>query len=323
MTTTPEAPPHQNSFFHDVPIKCPVCEHSFKKEVMRFGHGRLISIDIDAELKQTYKFSKKFGEIYPYIYNIFICPNCWFAALSEDFNRKDFYNYTGLRADEKFRRRQGRELSPQVDFDSYRTLENGLVGYFLAILCYAYCSFGSFAEAKKSIAAIRAAWCIGDIIAGTHDSELIPPYAALKQYFRYTAYLESSHHLKSLYKPAVSKDNFAVEIYGPDVNKDLGFNGFLYLNNYLSLEFLALEATAYAQYKRMEKSRNTLSKVFGFGKSSRQKPSVLMNKARDLYKEVKEKAEALAAENDFTLQKLQKEKIVLEQEPLPSKTASS
>ncbi|BBM89908.1 hypothetical protein COTS27_01625 [Spirochaetota bacterium] len=296
------APSHSNSFFHNDPITCPVCSHKFKREVMRFGHGRLITTDTDDELKQNYKFSKKFGAIYPYIYNVLVCPECWFATLVEDFSKKDFYDYANLKTDTRFRIRKARELFPQAEFDVNRTLETGLLGYFLAMICYTYCNDSNFAHGKKSIAAIRASWCAGEL----HHLHPESSYDILKQYFRYTSYLESSNHLATLYADK-SKQRISIELYGPDVNKDMGFDGFLYLSSYLNLEFLILEPSLIEQYKRLEKISYTLSKVFGLGKTSQQKPSILTNKARDLYENTKLKIDAFETENTDLVRKIKAE----------------
>ncbi|MBR7064323.1 MAG: DUF2225 domain-containing protein [Treponema sp.] len=64
---------------------CPVCRKEFDKEVMLSGQGRMIAGKLTDELHRIFEPSKKYGRIYPLIYDVGACPNCYTAFLWQDF----------------------------------------------------------------------------------------------------------------------------------------------------------------------------------------------------------------------------------------------
>src|SRR5574344_3155131 len=64
---------------------CPICNKEFDREVMYSGNGRMIAGGLTDELHRNFEPSKKFGRIYPLIYDIGACPNCYSAFLWTDF----------------------------------------------------------------------------------------------------------------------------------------------------------------------------------------------------------------------------------------------
>ena len=75
----------KTTFFSKNPIVCPVCETSFYKEDLLSGGGRLIAGELTEELHRTYEPSKKYGEVYPLVYAVLVCPSCLYAAYTQDF----------------------------------------------------------------------------------------------------------------------------------------------------------------------------------------------------------------------------------------------
>ena len=76
------------SYWSKDKVKCPVCKKDFEREVMRSGNGRMIAGGLTEELHRIFEPSAKFGRIYPLIYEIGVCPNCYTALLWNDFTEK-------------------------------------------------------------------------------------------------------------------------------------------------------------------------------------------------------------------------------------------
>ena len=64
---------------------CPVCRKKFRQELMHQGGGRTIAGNLTDELHRNYEPSKKYGRVYPLIYEIGCCPHCHTALFWKDF----------------------------------------------------------------------------------------------------------------------------------------------------------------------------------------------------------------------------------------------
>ena len=73
------------SFFSKSPVSCPVCDTNVYREELRTGGGRLIASDLTSELRRKYEPSKKYGPVYPLIYPVMTCPNCYYSVFQKDF----------------------------------------------------------------------------------------------------------------------------------------------------------------------------------------------------------------------------------------------
>lgn len=279
----------KNSFFLKKPIHCPVCEHEFQREVLRTGQGRLISLFMRPDLRRVYKFSEKYGEILPLIYNAVVCPKCYFATLNEDFEKKDHLNIEEAKANTIIRKDLAKELFPDlsIDFNKERDLYHGLLSFFLAANGYNFFNGSGYTSAKKGFSFLRGAWCCLDIDEKENDKG----FDKLAIHFRYQAFLAYRQALKSMYE---AKGRFGeITHYGPDLDTNYGYNGFIYVHCYHSIYFLPLLSNAVDKYKELNSAQIYLSKVFGFGKSSRDKPSPLLDAAKDLYDSIREELQKL------------------------------
>lgn len=70
------------SLLYDKKVKCPVCNNSFNSKKVRISKLRLLKRDED--------FLSYYKDINPLLYNIFVCPNCGYAAREERFNKISF-----------------------------------------------------------------------------------------------------------------------------------------------------------------------------------------------------------------------------------------
>jgi uncharacterized protein (DUF2225 family) len=62
------------TFYTKESIHCPVCDASFKREEL--FSGRLNVDELTDELHRLYKPKLAFGDVYPLIYEIEVCPHC-------------------------------------------------------------------------------------------------------------------------------------------------------------------------------------------------------------------------------------------------------
>lgn len=64
-------------------INCPVCENIFKTPVVKAKSARIASKDSDFFIRYTVEN--------PYFYEVWLCPNCGYAALKTDFEKIKTY----------------------------------------------------------------------------------------------------------------------------------------------------------------------------------------------------------------------------------------
>ena len=76
------------SYWAKEKMECPVCHKMFEQEVMHKGGGRMIAGNLTDELHRNFEPSKKFGRVYPLIYEIGACPYCYTALFWNDFKEK-------------------------------------------------------------------------------------------------------------------------------------------------------------------------------------------------------------------------------------------
>jgi uncharacterized protein (DUF2225 family) len=69
--------------------------------------------------------------------------------------------------------------------------------------------------------------------------------------------------------------------FGPDTDKNYAYEGVLYLCAYLRYKFGPTEEEG--RKLSLEDARRTIAKIFGMGKSSRDKPGPLLDHARQIY----------------------------------------
>lgn len=268
------------------PSVCPVCGHSFFKESLLTGGGRLNAGEVTETLHRLYKPSEKYGKIYPLIYNIIVCPDCFFACMTADF--------TALQPDHKEKLLELKQeridfankiAGKSVDFTKYRTLETGAAAYALAIWCYDFFTKKSVPVIKQAICSTRVAFLFEDLEAEKSG-----------KYFSFFAEL---YYKKALffYKRAIELNQSKEQImetlksYGPDIDKNYGYDGILYLVGILTYKYGNKTDPAHRK-KELDEAKLYLAKLFGMGKTDYDKPKEILDKSRDFYelitKEVKE-----------------------------------
>lgn len=269
------------TFFEKAEIKCPICGHSFHREMLRTGGGRLNSDRLSDELRRFYKPTEKYGEIHPLIYYVLVCPNCYFAAFEKDFYEVKNRERPELRDTEAERKAALELIFPKLDFLSERTLKEGIASYYLACVSYKYRIVDLAPTIKQGISCLRAAWLLLDL----HKNEPGNNYDLLAKCFYQNA---ARLYRRAIYLESAGKEAFSsVAGLGPDIDKNYGFDGVLYLAGLLEYRY-GSHSDMRKRLSVLEEQRRSVSRVFGMGKSDKNKPKEVLDKARDLYNELGE-----------------------------------
>ncbi len=151
------------TFFSKTKTICPVCTASFHREDLLTGGGRLIAGDINNELRRKYEPSQKFGDIYPLMYPIIVCPVCFYASFATDFDKIGDQIKSQLELNTNHRTATVRSLFDELDFHEPRSLKEGVASYYFAITSYDSFTKDFSPTIKQGIAALRASWLLQDL----------------------------------------------------------------------------------------------------------------------------------------------------------------
>jgi uncharacterized protein len=275
------------SFFSKTPTECPVCDTKFYREEMRTGRGRLIAGKLTRELRRTYEPSRKYGDVYPLIYPVVICPACYYATFHQDFLSVPESARDQLHKDMQLRIDSVGDVLDGIDFTRPRGLKEGLAGYILAMMCYDRFPRDFGPTIKQGVCCLRAAWVAMDL----HTKQPAENYDRLaslfyrKARFFYALAVEQEQNGKQ----SIPTDFFV----GPDLDKNYGYDGILYIAGLLDW----LYGPRKDHEKRrigLERSKRSIARIFGMGRASKDKPVALLDNARDVYEEI---AKELGLEN--------------------------
>ncbi len=271
--------------------RCPVCENEFNRELLHSGGGRLIAGKLTAELRRTYEINKKYGKVYPLAYVTITCPQCLYTSFPTDFSQLAHEEAMELRKKMTDRRIGIEKIVGPIDFNEDRNLVHGAASYILAIECYQMRGINIAPTPKKAISALRGAWLFADLAQEFPGKgfDKISDFLYTKAVQYYTPTLEIMSNGREPH------DQF-INLLGPDTDNNWGFDGVVYLNGYLTKRFLPLLAsTNQSKLEYLERSRRYLGKLYGMGKASKSKPSVIIDMAKDLYEELTKDIEILRA----------------------------
>ena len=260
------------------PIICPICDSQFFRESLLSSGGRLHADKVTDTLHRLYIPSKKFGKIDPLVYNVVVCPNCFYASLPFDFSDIPEENRERLKMRTKDRIDfSNKIIGESIDFTYHRTLETGAASYMLASLCYDFFTKKSIPVIKQAICSLRTAYLF-------EDMEKEKP----NNYFQYISEL---FYKKSLffYKRAIELDQSKEQImenfktFGPDIDKNYGFDSVLYLIGILAYKY-GIKEDVEIRKKELEEARIYLGKLFGLGKADFEKPKEILEKSKHFHK---------------------------------------
>lgn len=265
---------------------CPVCRKEFQREVMYSGNGRMIAGGLSDELHRSFEPSKKFGRIYPLIYEIGACPNCFTALFWSDFkDLKDMNVLDNLYNKSEERKKKVEVIFPYFSLDRQRTLYDGAAVYYLALMCYDGIGNDLLPSMKSAILTIRLAWLTGEL------NTKCPGYNF--DYISQVFYRKATFFYQQAVAAETSRTEKSSTIsnFGPDMDKNYGWDGVIYLCGLLEYKY-GQTKDPQLRLKKLSESKTAIARLFGLGKSSKAKPGPLLEKSRELYdklsKEVKE-----------------------------------
>lgn len=270
------------TFFEKKPRTCPVCGQEFYHETLLTGGGRLIAGPLRNDLRRMYEKSKKYGNVYPLIYVVAVCPNCLYAAFAEDFLYIEEKKKEDILREATYREKYLKEFfGYNVDFTKNRNLLSGAASYFLAICGYYWHVKDDFPTLKKALCCLRLSWILEDLDKEEPEenwTKLIPFFQ-----FKATEY----YSLAIEYMQDGKEQNDKVKSYGPDIDNNYGFEGMLYMGALLAMSCSKFIPDPNVRAKTLSQASKKISRVFGSGKTSRSKPSAILEKIKDLHKEIK------------------------------------
>jgi len=260
---------------------CPVCNEVHQKEQMFQGGGRLIAGKLTQELRRLYEKNKKFGRVNPNDYVLTVCPRCLYTAFPKDWDSLSPVEAEEFRQSSDKRRQFLEKILGPVDFYQDRNLVLGAASYLLAIECYQKRNTNVAPTPKKAICSLRAAWYFDDLATEFPgmNFEKVRDYLYKKAVSYYSLTLE---YMQNGVEPVDSIQG----MLGPDTDNNWGFDGVVYLNAYLTRKFLdQLSDKKEEQLNLLVRAKRMLARLYGSGKSSKGKPSPIIEMARELYDE--------------------------------------
>ena len=260
-------------------IVCPVCNKQFRREQLRTGRGRLISKNLTDQLRRIYVPSEKFGNIYPLVYPVVVCPQCFYAAYANDFEQIKMEEVERLSDSQHQRKSDIRDLFADLDFAEPRRLFEGVASYYLAIFCYEHLNADKTPTIRQGLSALRAAWLFDDLHAKypADNYDYLSKLMFSKAAFFYGQAIE----LEFTGKERVSE----TPGLGPDIDKNYGFDGVLFLYAYLEYNF-GPDSNRERRIEKIKKAKQYVGRIFGMGRSNKNKPEVILLRAHDLYDEL-------------------------------------
>lgn len=279
------------SFFGKTPLECPVCGTKFRKEELRTGRGRLIAGDLSIELRRHYEPSKKYGKVYPLIYPLPVCPSCRYTVLPKDFDSPGSEIVELLSRSSNDRLAVFNGVFEELNFEdeSPRGLHEGVASYYYSIMCYDLFPPEFSPSIKRGISALRCAWLCNDLQKAHPEDNY--DYMAKIMYRK----------ARFFYNIAVDREQTGKETMaaaghlGPDVDKNFGYDGVLYLAAYLEYAYGPKEDIS-QRVKSLENAKRTVARIFGMGRASKNKPTAILESAKDLHSTMGDEVQKLKEE---------------------------
>jgi len=267
------------TFFSKTPITCPICDAKFYREELRTGRGRLNAGELTRELRRTYIPSQKYGEVFPLIYPVTVCPGCYYAAYHPDYLELPEEAIEPIRAAQQTRIANVELLFDSVDFSSPRRLEEGCSSYYLATTCYDHFDKITSPRFKQGLSCLRAAWLCTDLQRKRPNDNY--DYLAQVFYRKARFFYTYAVELEQTGQQTLS----GTRHLGPDLDKNYGYDGVLYLTGLL--EFKHGPTSEAAQRRQaLGRAKRTVARIFGMGRASKDKPAAILDSARDVYEEI-------------------------------------
>jgi uncharacterized protein (DUF2225 family) len=274
------------TFFEKKQTACPVCNGKFFREDLLSGGGRLIAGNLTKELRRQYDASKKYGEVRPLLYPITVCPVCYFAAFPQDFAALPDAHVKQAEVNTDERRESISMIFPQLDFTAPRTLREGIASYYFAVMCCGFYDKRANPTFKAGLAALRAAWLLSDLDVQEQGEnwDHLSLIFYRKAHFYYQLALERESAGQEPFDAALA--------FGPDLDKNYGYYGVIYLAAYLDFKY-GSAADDERRVAGLQYARRMMAKIFGVGKSSKNRPTAILDNAKEVYEQMGEEIQRL------------------------------
>jgi uncharacterized protein (DUF2225 family) len=196
--------------------------------------------------------------------------------MDSDFSELSEIGKVSAEKDKNGRIAETRRIFPGVDFHNPRNLTSGAASQYLALRCYDFFDKEVSPTIKQGLSALRAAWLLDDLDKKhprQHYNWLAVLFRKKAQYFYNEAIEREQKGQETL---------SGIKIFGPDTDKNYAYEGVLYLCAYLRYKYGPSDNSA-QRTTSLEDARRTIAKIFGMGKSSKDKPGPLLEHAREIY----------------------------------------
>ena len=267
----------KHSYWSKNKCHCPVCKKDFEREEMLTGGGRMIAGELTDELHRIYEPSEKFGYIYPLLYSVGACPKCHTAFFWKDFEEiDDNASLNALLDDSENRKKAVSNMFPYYELTRERNLLDGAAMYYLALLSYEKVDLSYAPTIKRAMISLRLAWICKDLdrVIPNHNYTFAAEVFYRKaQFFYEQTLINETGRIETIAK---------VSNFGPDIDKNYGYDGVIYLNSLLEFKYGQTEDMQ-MRYKKLDENKRSIARIFGLGKSSKSKPGPLLEKSRALY----------------------------------------
>ena len=274
------------TFFEKKQTACPVCDSKFYREDLLSGGGRLIAGDLNPELRRLYEPSRKFGEIHPLIYAVCVCPVCFFSTYPQDFSAIPDSGFRKAELNANERHDSISLIFPALDFTAPRTLKEGIASYYFSIMCYDFYDKKANPTYKAGLSSLRAAWLFSDL----HKAEPTENWDHLGKVFYRKARF---YYQLAIEKESAGQEAFDANLaFGPDLDKNYGYYGVIYLAAYLDYRYGPTDDPA-KRIANLQYDKRMMAKIFGVGKSSKNRPAAILDKAKEVYEQMGEELQRL------------------------------
>ncbi len=205
-----------------------------------------------------------------------MCPECWFAAIDKDFFNIPEKMKEKILEEKEDRVKEAEKILPWVDFTRPRDLLEGAVSQYLVIRCYEYFPADFSPTIKQGIASLRTGWLFDKL----HEKYPGNNYDWLAILFKKKALF---FYREGIFKEQSGKESLSgIKNFGPDTDKNYAYEGALYLSALLQLKY-GSRSDSEKRVQLLSEAKRTIAKIFGLGKSSKNKPGPLLEHARNLY----------------------------------------
>lgn len=265
------------SYWSKTKCHCPVCKKDFPREEMLSGSGRLNAGSLTEELHRNYIPTSRYGKIFPLIYMVGACPNCHAAFLWNDFKEiTDQKSLDRIYDSMDARKKIVNSIFPYYDLERNRTLLDGAAMYFLAILTYDEVDLAYLPTMKRAILTLRLAWLCNDLNTECpgHNFDTAAKIFYNKAIFFYQQAVENETN-------RIEKSSTLANM-GPDSDKNYGWDGVIYLCGLLEYKYGQKEDSQ-MRMKKLDEAKIAIARIFGLGKSTKEKPGPLLEHSRNLY----------------------------------------